>query len=223
VEEVRTMTVRLEDLELFPDETEIKTESVFLEKAVQPSSKNGEGIPRGILRLTNRRIFFLNTGIGKDKGLLNEDHTRLLSLALNVVGAVVPQAEKISGYSDKIIEFAEGSSQIAHRFGKEKLKNVEQTLDSEYSFVVPIDHIVGYRLFPIRTGSYMRRMGHGFKLWFQDKWFISQYVELSIRNDFGLTETFCIYCNRPRDPEEYRNVISYYKWYNEIKKLLPNI
>jgi len=165
----------------------------------------------------------LNTGIGKDKGLLNEVHTSLLSLALVVVGAVVPQAEKITGYSDKIIEFAEGSSKIALRFGKEKLKNVGQTLDSEYSFIVPIDHIVECRLFPIRTGSIMRRMGHGFKLWFQDKWFISQYVELSIRNDFGLTETFCIYCNRPRDPEEYRNIIGYHKWYNEIKKLLPNI
>jgi hypothetical protein len=47
------------ELNPWEDEHDVKVEHVFLEKAYKPSNSFGDGIPRRILVLTNRRLFFL--------------------------------------------------------------------------------------------------------------------------------------------------------------------
>jgi hypothetical protein len=60
---LKSMAISVEELAALAGETTwIRTEYVFLERADQSSDENGDGIPRGVLRLTNRRLFFLNTG-----------------------------------------------------------------------------------------------------------------------------------------------------------------
>ena len=95
-------------------------------------------------------------------------------------------------------------------------------LDSDYSFVLPINRIVNCEISLGKTDeSKLRRVVSALYL-DENKFFKHRYVRLDIENDDKTITNYCIYCNRPLDPKEYRNIIRYDKWYKEITKLRSN-
>jgi hypothetical protein len=133
------MPIRREDKEFFQDELKIKAEQVFLEKADQPSSQYGEGIPWGLLLLTNKRLFFFNIGTGS----MNDDKSYQISGSKGI--------DRISKRLDRI--FPDDGIEAAIEYGSSKFLDkgdkidIEQYLDKKDSFVIPIEQIVSCEKF----------------------------------------------------------------------------
>ena len=198
------MAIRVEELAALAGETTwIRTEYVFLERADQPSNDNGDGVPRGILRLTNRRLFFLNTGVGKDTGLLST--TQSLPICTSIIAA---DQNKILDILDKT---QNANTDGILRWNDRKFKEqspVYQYLENKYSFVIPVTRIVTCE----ELGS---------RFWFdQKRGFSKRYTRFGIRNEEELKIDYCIYCNNPREPEKFESVIAWRKWFKVINKLL---
>ena len=73
---INHMTINREELVFLREERKINVGYVFLEKSDRPTSDRGRGIPAGILMLTNRRLFFFDTGV----------HTSRLKTAGKIAG-----------------------------------------------------------------------------------------------------------------------------------------
>jgi hypothetical protein len=200
---LKSMEISVEELVALSGETWIRTEYVFLERADHPSTENGDGIPRGILRLTNRRLFFLNTGVGKDIGLPSAKQS--LPICASIIAA---GRNEILEILDKT---QDTSTDGILRWNDKKFKEqspIYQYLENEYSFVIPIKRIVTCEQF-------------GPLFWLdQTKGFSKRYARFGIGNDEGLKINYCIYCNNPREPEKFGSVIAWRKWFKEIKRLL---
>jgi hypothetical protein len=124
------MPIRREDIEFFQDELKIKAEQVFLEKADQPSSQYGEGIPWGLLLLSNKRLFFFNIGTG----------SRNPVKSYQIYGS--KGIDRISKTLDRIFPAEDGIG-AAIEYGTSKFLDkgdkidIEPNLDKEDSFVIP--------------------------------------------------------------------------------------
>lgn len=200
------MVIRPEELVILTGETEIRKEYVFLERAGNPSSEYGDGIPRGILRLTDRRLFFISTGVGRDIEVLNTKQSLLISGAKIAAGFFLPHGEKVF----EVLNLAQDLSMYGiHRWkDKEVAEQMYQYLENEYSFVIPIKRIVSCEKF-------------GSLFWLdQTKGFRKRYLKLGITNDEGFRIDYCVYCNHPREPDDATRIINHRKWFKEIKKLL---
>src|SRR6476469_4953324 len=110
-------------LNLLEGEYDIKVDNVFLENTDKPSNALGDGIPRGILVLTNRRLFFFNTGVG----IYYTDNNKSLlkSLSLNRL---------------KLIEIPRYLQQMWNE--KKNLSNINlEDIKGKYDFVVSLEKI----------------------------------------------------------------------------------
>jgi hypothetical protein len=172
------MAINREELVFLREERKINVGYVFLEKSDRPTSNRGRGIPAGVLMLTNRRLFFFDTG----------EHKSRLKTAGKIAGTI---AAKIAG------EFTFGLAEIAHygiEIGIEKLNeskdvDLEPFLDEKSSFVIPIERIVSCEKF-----------GSIFSLRFKNV-----YTRIGIKDDAGEKTYYCIYCKNPHNSQETVN------------------
>ena len=127
------MAIGMEEMKFLEQEKKILVERVFLEKSYQPTSMTGNGIPQGMLMLTNKRLFFFTKGLGKSNSnlVLREVPGGVASvLTLGLAGEAV----------HKIMEFAEGGvSTLIERL--EYNDKIEGFLNDEISFVVPLQRV----------------------------------------------------------------------------------
>lgn len=113
---------------------EIKTEQVFLEKAEKRSSRTGDGIPRGILLLTNRRLFFFNTGTGEiDK---HQSHS-ISTLAIKLgSGMIFHGSELLELHFEELL--GQGIELLDGKLEGMEETDFKQLLQMEDSFVIPV-------------------------------------------------------------------------------------
>ncbi len=116
------MVIKKGNINFLEGETEIKSQMVFLEKADQPNSKDGIGIPKGVLQLTNKRLFFLSKEKGDTKGLLK-------AIASTLAGEFTVSISDLIQY---------GARKLKERRGID----FKPFLNNENSFVIPVERII---------------------------------------------------------------------------------
>ena len=192
------MPIQKEEIRLKPGEMKLKVEYVFLEKSISPTSMTGDGIPQGILMLTNKRLFFFAKGEGRSKG----------NLILRETPGFI--ASTVAGFAGEVVEKLVHLSEIGVEYILEELeysKDFEHFLNNEFSFVVPIKKIVSCKKF----GSFLGRMV-GFPV---SK---SRYFSFGIQEYPGTITNYCIYSINPKNP--LNRVIKYHDWFEEISELI---
>jgi hypothetical protein len=208
------MAITREEIKFSYDEWEFKVEQVFLEEASQPSSEYGDGIPRGILMLTNRRLFFFDM----DTGPIEESKkSRLLSTSFKLADQFVPFVP-FEGI-EKIIQGGEFLTELTEYCLSRQESgylNFEPLLDNKGSFVVPVERIVSCEKF----GRYWSpNMGFGP---FQFK---RKYTKIGISegNYVGArTNYYCIYCVNPKKPTDPNYLVRFDKWFDELSGVTKN-
>jgi hypothetical protein len=181
-------------------EKKILKHHVFLENSNKPSSFSGDGIPYGILLLTNKRLFFFYINQGKLKNLILK---ALPGYLLPII------ADEMGGESfSKLAEFLEHTSEIGEEI-IDKLKEENEFIeyfDNERSFVIPLKRIINY----------------------QKTRFIWQYCALptlkksyfkfEVRNNDGSITSYCVYSHNPKRPFNATRLVSPFGLHRKMKK-----
>jgi hypothetical protein len=181
------MTIKIEELNLLQGEANLKAECVFLEKTDKPTSRTGKGIMSGILLLTTKRLFFL--GMNRGKSMAGKT-------AVKVVGGLA--ADILDHFTLGFASLIESGIEIGIEHFNHKKVDYTQYCQNEASFVLPIEKIVDCEKF-------------GGRFVLSTK---SLFVKLTIMNDFGIRESYCIYCVSPKN----QSGINYKKWFEEINR-----
>ena len=166
------MTLVKNDLTLVDGERDLLVRYIFFENGNEPSSRTGDGAPQGIVRLTNKRFFYLGIKKGHStlpsKGLkIGTDLTT--SILDNFTFGLVSIAADLTEY---------GIKKSLESSDNERISNLMDNLDSEESFVIPVSQI-----------AYCQRIEDEQNHFFKAK----KYIRLGIRMDDGLVYVFCIY------------------------------
>jgi hypothetical protein len=189
------MSIRREELNLVKEEKKLLAQRVFLEKSYKPTSMTGNGIPQGMLMLTNKRLFFFTKGQGKSKSNLV-----LREVVPGVVASVLPFGET----TRTVIELAErGVSTLIERL--EYNDKIEGFLNDESSFAIPLQKIISCEKF----GKISDQLVGLFA-------FKKRYLRIGVEDANGEKVYCCIYSTNPKSPLDYRRTINHKKWYKEI-------
>jgi hypothetical protein len=194
------VVIRKEEVAFLPDEIKIKDQLVFLEKAKKPSSYFGDGIPHGVLLLTNKRLFFYCTG----KGAVETNTSSIISITKSLSNMFIPGIDKIADFASEVAEYGVGKYYDNHA-------NIQSSLSNENSFVVPLERIASCEKF---GNYYVPNFGFS-KFSLQNK-----YTRIGFKDTLGIEWFYCIYCANPRNPTNTHFDLRYDKWYNEIYKLI---
>jgi len=187
--------IKEEDLNFLPLECHLKGEYVIFEKASKPSSKNGKGIPQGILLLTNKRLFFFSINEGKGK------HS---SAKVGAKVAVHISSEILNHFTLGLASFATSMAEYGIEKGIEhskKEKNIDfiECSKKENSVVLSIQNI-----------AHCEKFGRLFSL---SK---NRFTRITVINQYDKMDSYCIY-GFTKDPQSF---VKYEKWFeviNEIK------
>jgi hypothetical protein len=206
-----------EDEMIIPaDEYVVKEELIFLEKSEQPSSENGEGIPRGTLILTNKCLFFFSSGYG----ILQNDSNSLdlLKKSLDIASVFIP-VDGIADIGQKGIELGE---HIKIKNLNDKFESVETLLSNENTFVIPLDSIKEYKKFGKYWASrwlntYKKHYSLG-KVNYRNN-----YLRIGIEqnSDYQISY-YCVYSINPKVPDDPRHLVNYNKWFDKIADVKNN-
>jgi hypothetical protein len=195
------MSIKKDEINFSDGERKIKVQEVFLEKSDKPTSTTGARIPRGVLMLTNRRLFFFN----------KEKIESLGKVILRFIPGVVASGvagELAGNLASTLSEFAEdGIDYLFEKSGNEKY--IERFLDNKDSFVIPVERIVT-----------CEKLGSWFDYWVGIPGFKKRYVRIGILDDVqAKINYYCIYCNKPINPLAYTKAINYKEWFEEINTI----
>jgi hypothetical protein len=173
---------------------------VFLEKADQPTAEYGNGIPRGILMLTSKRLFFFSTGNGE----IPSQASKFISIIKEVAGTFIPNIDSLVDLIADVTEYGIKNLKVVSDI------DFEPFLSSKDSFVVPIESIVTCEKF-----------GHYYLPHFGVSKFSlkRKYTRIGIIDGTVLKQNYCIYCANPKNPTDPHYDLRYDKWYNEILKV----
>lgn len=158
-------------------ETIVKSELVFLEKADAPTSLMARGVPIGMLILTNRRLFFLS----KDRAESINSKSEFLSRYVYL---------KFTGLEIEPIPVLHSGL------------NLEPFLESEYSLVVPIEHIISCEKF----GKMFTLNGK------------KRFLRIGILLDNDTKVNYCVYYNSPLGSSSLLgpNYVNHSDWLEKI-------
>jgi hypothetical protein len=81
--------------------------------------------------------------------------------------------------------------------------DIEPYLDKKDSFVIPIEQIVSCEKF-------------GNPYFFTRKNLKKRYTRIGIVDSTGVKTNYCIYINKPTNPENIHHIVRYDKWYDTI-------
>lgn len=166
------MVIRKEEVAFLPDEIKIKDQIVFLEKAKKPNSYFGDGIPRGVLLLTYKRLFFYCTG----KGALETNMSSIISITKSLSSMFIPGIDKITDFALEVAEYGVGKYYDNHA-------NIHPSLSNENSFVIPLERILSCEKF----GNYYVPDFEFSKFSLQNK-----YTRIGFKDTLGLEWFYCI-------------------------------
>ena len=127
------MSIKLEELSLLQNETQIKSERVFFEKADKPTSRTGTGIDEGILSLTNRRLFYLSIRKGRS------------TLGKYGINFAVGLADELTFGIASLVEY--GVEKGIEHLSKENYEHYKLYSQREESFAIPIESIINCEKF----------------------------------------------------------------------------
>lgn len=186
---------------LADDEKVIKKQHVFLEKSNKPTSYSGHGISRGILMLTNKRLYFFYINKGKISSLILR---ALPGYLLPMIG------DELGGESlarlMELIDYSEPAFEALIERLKGESEEVEY-FDNKGSFTIPLKQIINYQKF-------------------YTKWFglvgicvlKKIYFKIDVVCNGGATVSYCIYSNNPKRPFNYFRIINPQKWQKAMIK-----
>lgn len=186
---------------LADDEKVIKKQHVFLEKSNKPTSYSGHGISRGILMLTNKRLYFFYINNGS---LLNMILRALPGYLLGVIGLELG-LESLSNITD-LIEFSEPAFEALIERLKGESDEIKY-IGNKGSFAIPLKRIISYQKFVTR--------------WFRiPNIFVLKkvYFRFNVACNDGTTVHYCVYSNNPKSPFNYIRIVSPSRWHKEMMK-----
>jgi hypothetical protein len=118
--------------------------------------------------------------------------------------------DRISKRLDRM--FPDDGIEAAIEYGSSKFLDkgdkidIEQYLDKKDSFVIPIEQIVSCEKF---SNPYWLGLGGHKNL-------KKRYTRIGIVDSTGVKTNYCIYINKPTNPENIHYIVRYDKWYDTI-------
>ena len=166
------MTLVKNDLTFADGERDLLMRYVFFENGNEPASRTGEGAPQGVIRLTNKRFFYIS--IKKEYSTLP---TKGLKIATNLTTSILDNFTfGLVSITADLTEY--GIKKSLESLDNEQMSDLMGNLANEESFVIPVSQIV-----------YCQRIEEEKNHFVKPK----KYIRLGIRMDDRLVYEFCIY------------------------------
>ena len=188
---MKPVVIKKEEIDGAFYDKELISQWVFLEKADKPSSSIAHNIPTGLLLLTNKHLLFLS------RESSNEKKKAIKEAAVFIAEGISPSPGVAAGAA--LIELI--TKKLKNKKSDEEYFN--QYLNSEHSFIAPVEQIVSCEKF-------------GRNLTFNPK---KKFVRIGIIDKTQNKTNYCIYHKQPGNwlPKAHE------LWEKAIKLVAPNI
>jgi len=172
------MAIRIEELNPLACERELASEYVIFEIADKPSSRTGDGKPHGILKLTNKRLFYISIKEGRSTiGKAAKVGTTGLKVVTHIGTHIANHFT--FGLASTATGFMEyGIKKGFENLEREKLNDIMVHLGKEESFVMPVQSIAKSEKIEEKAKSFFKAR---------------EFVRIGIESEDGMIHNYCIY------------------------------